>query len=230
MKINGYGWARGLAIGVLALVLQACGRAQFVPQDGDIVFCVGGTSAMSEAIVDATQGATQYDHVALFAYVDGAPAVIEAAPKHGVVVTPWAEFLADATPVNGRPGIVVMRLLSPDGPDRPRPDISEAVAVDAATIVNRARTFLGQPYDWSYLPDNGKLYCSELIYECYRRTDGQPVFSAQPMRFRDADGNLPQFWVDLFAKLGETVPEGVPGTNPNDLSQDPQLVQVHRYF
>lgn len=50
------------------------------------------------------------------------------------------------------------------------------------------------------------------------------------MRFRDADGNLPQFWVDLFAKLGETVPEGVPGTNPNDLSQDPQLVQVHRYF
>lgn len=217
MKINGYGWARGLAIGVLALVLQACGRAQFVPQDGDIVFCVGGTSAMSEAIVDATQGATQYDHVALFAYVDGAPAVIEAAPKHGVVVTPWAEFLADATSVNGQPGIVVMRL---------KPEI----LTDMTSVLARARTYLGQSYDWSYLSDNDKLYCSELIYECYRQGNGEPIFIAAPMSFRDAEGQMPAFWVELFAKLGETVPEGVPGTNPNDLSRDEQLVEVHRYF
>lgn len=50
------------------------------------------------------------------------------------------------------------------------------------------------------------------------------------MSFRDAEGQMPAFWVELFAKLGETVPEGVPGTNPNDLSRDEQLVEVHRYF
>lgn len=204
----------------LILGLQACGRAEFLPQDGDLVFCVGGTSAMSEAIVDATevgQVSFQYDHVALFAQVDGEPSVIEASPKHGVVVTSWDEFLADATPVNGRPGIVVMRL---------KPEI----LTDMASVLARARTYLGQSYDWSYLPDNDKLYCSELIYECYRQGNGEPIFIAAPMSFRDAEGQMPAFWVELFSKLGETVPEGVPGTNPNDLSRDEQLVEVHRYF
>ena len=204
----------------LTLGLQACGRAEFLPQDGDLVFCVGGTSAMSEAIVDATevgQVSFQYDHVALFAQVDGEPSVIEASHKHGVVVTPWTDFLAAATSVNGQPGIVVMRV---------KPEI----LTDIASVLARARTYLGQSYDWSYLPDNDKLYCSELIYECYRQGNGEPIFIAAPMSFRDTEGQMPAFWVELFAKLGETVPEGVPGTNPNDLSRDEQLVEVHRYF
>lgn len=175
---------------------------------------------MSEAIVNATevgQVSFQYDHVALFAQVDGEPSVIEASPKYGVVVTPWTDFLAAATLVNGQPGIVVMRL---------KPEI----LTDMTSVLARARTYLGQSYDWSYLPDNDKLYCSELIYECYRQGNGEPIFIATPMSFRDAEGQMPAFWVELFAKLGETVPEGVPGTNPNDLSRDEQLVEVHRYF
>ena len=70
------------------------------------------------------------------------------------------------------------------------------------------------------------MYCSELIYESYRDFDGNRIFQARPMNFRDPDGNLPTFWEELFAKLNMEVPEGVEGTNPNDLSKDPRLQDI----
>lgn len=33
-----------------------------------------------------------------------------------------------------------------------------------------------------------------------------------------------------FARLGEPVPEGLPGTNPNDMAREEILEEVHRYF
>ena len=41
---------------------------------------------------------------------------------------------------------------------------------------------------------------------------------------------MPEFWEELFAGLGKEVPEGEPGTNPNDMSMEPVLTLVHRYF
>ena len=78
--------------------------------------------------------------------------------------------------------------------------------------------------------DNGQLYCSELVWESYLAPDGSRLFPARPMNFRAADGTMPQFWVDLFAKLGEEIPEGIPGTNPNDMAHDPQLKEIARYY
>ena len=99
-----------------------------------------------------------------------------------------------------------------------------------AAAVRRARCLLGVPYDYSYRPGREKLYCSELVWESYRAEDGTPLFTARPMNFRAADGTLPQFWADLFDRLGEPVPEGLPGTNPNDMAQEELLEEVHRYF
>ncbi len=50
------------------------------------------------------------------------------------------------------------------------------------------------------------------------------------MNFRAADGSMPPFWNELFAKLGEEIPEGLPGTNPNDMSRDTLLTEVFRWF
>lgn len=74
------------------------------------------------------------------------------------------------------------------------------------------------------------MYCSELVYESFLRRDGSHLFTAIPMNFRDKDGNMPEFWTGLFAGLGRDVPEGEPGTNPNDMSRDPALQLVFRYF
>ena len=45
------------------------------------------------------------------------------------------------------------------------------------------------------------------------------------MNFRAADGSL-----ELFAGLGEEIPQDIPGTNPNDMARDPQLKEVARYY
>ena len=141
--------------------------------------------------------------------------IIEASPEAGVRVCPIDTLLEHAPKINGRPGVMVKRL-EIDFP------VEQAIA--------RAKSYLGQPYDWTYLPDNGKLYCSELIYDSFLDVDGKHIFHAQPMNFRASDGTMPQFWIDLFEELKQEVPEGVPGTNPNDLSRDERLLEVYRYF
>ncbi len=97
------------------------------------------------------------------------------------------------------------------------------------SVLARARSFIGQPYDNAFLPDNGALYCSELVYEVFLddcSDKGKHLIEAKPMNWRDKEGNLPQYWQEHFKKLGMPVPEGVPGTNPTDLSRSPQLHRV----
>lgn len=190
---------------MLLVVLQACA---WIPQQGDLVFCVAGGSEMSQAIVGATASvdSLQFDHVAVFAGNRCNQFVVEASPSKGVVCTPWAEFKERSAG-----GIVVKRL----DVKYPRKD-----------AVGRVAAHIGQLYDWSYMPDNGKTYCSELVEESYLYADGSRIFEAKPMRFRAADGTMPQFWTDLFCRIGEPVPEGVPGTNPNDMARCPQLRTV----
>ena len=198
-------------------ILCSCRQGEFTPQEGDLLFCVSDTSALSQAITAATQreGDIQYDHVALYAEVDGVPSVIEATARKGVRVTDWEHFITKTPKVNGKPGVDVMR-------------IKEDIDIQAA--IDRALSFKGQAYDWAFLPSNGKMYCSELIYESFRREDGTPLFSLNPMSFRDKDGNIPTFWVEIFKQLGTEIPDGQPGTNPNTMAAEPVLSLVHRYF
>ena len=43
---------------------------------------------------------------------------------------------------------------------------------------------------------------------------------------KNENGEYPEYWVDLFTRLGTDVPQGVPGTNPQDLSSSPLLHAV----
>ena len=62
------------------------------------------------------------------------------------------------------------------------------------------------------------------------RPGRQQTIPARPMNFLAADGSLPRFWAELFAGLGEEIPQDIPGTNPNDMARDPQLKEVARYY
>lgn len=187
-------------------------------QTGDLLFEVAGDTPMSEAIALSTaeREELQFDHVAMvFTDGSGNTCVIEASPKEGVRAVPLETFLDEAVKIDGKPGVVAMRL---------------CVDFPAEKAVADATERIGQPYDWHYLPDNGMTYCSELIYDCYLYEDGSHIFEAKPMNFRDKDGNMPQFWTELYGRLGQAVPEGVEGTNPQDLSKDPKLTEICRYF
>ncbi len=205
-----------LCLGIVTF-LSGCNSSGFIPQEGDLLFQIEGTSDFSAAITDAT---AQYDslkfaHVAIVALDSGKPYIIEASSEHGVTRTEWEDFLTGSRYINGNPGVVVMRI-NTDFP--------------AEKAISRAKSHIGEEYDWSYRPDNGKMYCSELVYDCFLDHQGEHLFTASPMNFRNEDGEIPAFWAALFENLGETIPEGVPGTNPNDMAKSHILTEVYRYF
>jgi len=204
-----------LYIGILAGA--ACTQQREQLRSGDLLFQVGRESVMGGAIKAATGNdcELQFTHVGIAVIGDRADSVLEATSDGGVRMTALQEFLNKSARPDGRPLVVAKRLKDTAG---------------VAAAIARARTFLGQPYDYSFRPDNGKLYCSELVWESYLAPDGSRIFPARPMNFRAADGSMPPFWSELFAKLGEEIPENVPGTNPNDMARDTALTEVFRWF
>ena len=204
-----------LYIGILAGA--ACTQQREQLRTGDLLFQAGSESAMSSAIAAATgrDEALKFTHVGIAVIGDRADSVLEATSNGGVRMTALDEFLVKSARTKGRPLVIAKRLKDTTG---------------VAASVCRARCFMGQPYDYSYRPDNGRMYCSELVWESYLAPDGRHIFPARPMNFRAADGSMPRFWTELFGRLGEEIPEGVPGTNPNDMARDSALTEICRWF
>ena len=199
------------------MLLAACG-GEYAPRTGDLLFQLTAAEGMTDAIVAATErgGAVTFSHVGIVEATAGGAFVVEAVDT-SVRRTPLGEFLARSARRGGRPIAAVGRVRGAD-----------STVVQRA--LRRAHERLGLPYDDEFLPANGKLYCSELVWESYRTPDGRRRFPARPMNFRAADGSMPAFWTELFERLGEAIPEGEPGTNPNDMAHDPQLYEVGRWF
>lgn len=176
-------------------------------QSGDLLFVSSKwyESDMEQAIKASTG---QYSHMALVE-VDslGVVWVIEATPGDGVKRKTFNRFKID-NHLEMFGSFDIYRF---------------TIHFDTAAVIAHAKSHLGQPYDDAFLPNNGALYCSELIYECFLDAAGKHLFEAKPMNWRDKDGNLPEYWEKHFEELGIPVPEGVPGTNPTDLSRSPLL-------
>lgn len=210
-----------LSFAIIALtVLAACNFHHEKPQPlqtGDLLFQVGRNSKMNEAIASSTSGTaaidTTFTHVGILLIEGDSTSVLEAADG-GVKITPIADFINKSLLIDGKPMLVAKR-------------VADSSIIPEAIL--RAKSFIGQPYDYYYLPDNGKMYCSELVFDSYLDINGKPVFSSKPMNFRAADGTMPQFWTDLFNQLDMEVPEGIQGTNPMDMSRDNILTTVMRW-
>lgn len=168
---------------------------------GDLLFCSRQRSNMEKAIGSSTG---EYTHVAIVE-VDstGRVWIIEASSSEGVQRIPYYDWIYR--------DFSAFRLTMP---------------FDTAAVIARAKSFIGQPYDDSFLPDNGSLYCSELVYEAFLDSSGKHLFENQPMNFRDKNGKMPRYWKRHFRKLGIPIPEGVPGTNPTDMAKSKLLNQV----
>ena len=203
------------------LLLIGCTPAPEKIQTGDLVF-VGipadyslSSDSMDGAITAATGSDTGLNliHTAILDIdEEGRAWIIDATIKRGVDRHPLDTFLRDFTLKDGSyPVFLVLRLKD----DR-----------FAADYVANARQQLGLPYDQAFLPDNKALYCTELVYESYRTPDGEPLFHSAPMNFKNADGEFPVYWQQLFALLGQPIPQDIPGTNPQAMALEPALRPV----
>ena len=184
---------------------------------GDLLFQTTPDSPMAAAIHAATdkKDVENFSHAAIFVRATPADSVLEATTEGGVRMVAFKDFVARSAKINGKPYLVAMRLRDTAG---------------VTASVQRAKTRIGAAYDYAFRADNGKFYCSELIWAHYFRPDSLRIFAAQPMNFRATDGTMPRYWVELYERLGEAIPEGEPGTNPNDMARDKALREVWRWF
>lgn len=187
---------------------------------GDLLFVVNGQGNNITDVTDGVDG-LGIDHIAVFS--DGN--VIEAIPEYGVVENPLDSFLVR---LSDRESVLVGRI----------------EGVDVEESVANARKFLGRPYDDIFMPSDSAIYCSELVQKSFVFKDGLKerdqnvkevdskatgsgtkhfVFGTIPMSFHDSTGNVTEFWTKFYSARGLAVPEGEPGTNPGQLSRDPNV-------
>lgn len=145
----------------------------------------------ANAITDVTPG--MIDHVAIVLTIDS---VIEAV-GNGVKTTPLDSL-------RQQKGYYL---------------IGRVKGISRRQSAENARRYLGRRYDHLFLPDNEEIYCSELVMLALVDKNGQPVFAPIPMSFHDASGRITDYWQQFYARRGLDVPEGLPGSNPGELSQ-----------
>ncbi|MDR1680389.1 MAG: hypothetical protein LBS12_01195 [Prevotellaceae bacterium] len=196
-----------LYLALYALLLSGCGREKDEWQAGDLLFQSLRSelgSAIEEVTTDA--GETAFSHVGmLVADSCGRWQVIEATGSR-VCLTPVDSFL--------QRGVTT---------------VAARVRVEYRSLLPAAIAFamrqLGTPYDDAYLYNNGKYYCSELIYDAFLFANhGRPFFPLEPMTFKSpVTGTFPDEWIRHYDALGIPVPEGEPGCNPGGLARSEKL-------
>lgn len=194
---------------LLILQLNSISFAQQTYSNGDLLFQDLDCGPLCDAIEAVTEGANgkDYSHVGLIYRMLDTIYVIEALGK-GVQLTPLHTFLSRST----KP-VLHARLI-----DKYQHLIPSAIEYCLQQI--------GTPYDEAFIFNNGKYYCSELIYDAFRQANHYAeVFELQSMTFKMAGTDqFDPVWIDYYKKLDIPVPQGEPGINPGGMSRSEKLI------
>lgn len=127
--------------------------------------------------------------------------VLEAIPAE-VTTTRIDSFLNNSLDSLSNPKVIVGRL-----------------KVEYRYLIKDAIRFLngkiGVKYDDEFLLNNEKYYCSELIYEAFKKED---IFELAPMNFMKKENKIMPIWQNYYDKLNMKVPQGELGINPGLMS------------
>lgn len=191
----------------------------FKLQTGDLIFqesCKGNSDNTIKEVTSSIEG-YRFTHVGMV-YIDDRDSiyVIEAThPK--VAVTPLNEYLYPQDK-NCYPTSVVGRL-------------KQEYQKYIPQAIQEGLKLVGKDYDYGYVLNNDKYYCSELIYDILlKANNNQPVFELNTMTFKSPEtGEFTQGWIDYFQKLNMAIPEGEPGINPGAMSRSDVIDILYRY-
>lgn len=199
---------------------QAQSWKDFKYQTGDLLFQDLDCGDLCDAIEAVTPALDKkhFSHMGLVYIVGDSSYVIEAIGKD-VHLTSLNNFLLRQTDINGNPKVVVGRL-----------------KLAFQKLNSRALGFalkqIGKPYDSDFIYDNGKYYCSELIYDAYQEANnGLPFFNLYPMTFKDpATGKTFPAWKEYYKKIGKKIPEGKRGCNPGSIAISDNVLIVSSFY
>lgn len=195
------------------VLLAACNTGNTTDtkfQAGDILLQDLDCGDACNAIESVTEGANGWDfsHCGIVIEKDGQLWVVEA---YGAVQAVLLDtFLVRNVDSLGKPKVLI---------GRPK---DRALAKESA---NLATDYLGKDYDNAFTLDDDKYYCSELVYECFKKANGgKDYFPLNVMTFKTpgTDSIMP-FWVEYYKQLNQPVPEGDMGINPGAISRSSKL-------
>jgi len=218
-----------LTIAFLSILISSCNNnkdkkindktvSSFSLQKGDLLFQANVVSEKVKAIQGAGEGykGLKFSHVGILDINYKDTLVIEATTG-GVRCVKLEKFFEDSEYINGKPFVYVGRL---------KPQYSDIIPYS----IERAKEKIGLPYDSVFLPNNNAYYCTELVHDCYLDKENKPIFESKPMSFKDRTDKFYDVWVKFYSKVGIPVPEGVEGTNPNDMSNSKSINIVYSYI
>ena len=181
--------------------------------NGDIIFQDLDCGELCDAIEQVTQGinGAKLSHVGIV-MIDSLHQTFVIEAYGNVKKTPITAFLNRVKTADGKPKVLVGRL---------KP-VFQTLADKA---VQAAQSSVGMPYDDAFLPDNQKYYCSELIYDCFKKANNDSAFfNLQPMTFKDPTTHqYLKTWVDYYYKMNLPIPENVAGINPGVISRSNKI-------
>lgn len=215
---------RKLCFFVILLLNTCYANAQawkdFDYQTGDILFQDLDCGPLCDAIETVTPAwnGKHFSHAGIVYREGDAVFVIEAIGRdvHGTAIE---DFLQRQRDENGNPKVVVGRL------QQKYRKLNEA-AVNFALAQNSVL------YDDAFIYDNGKYYCTELLYDAYKTANGgKAFFKLKPMTYKDPANNKTfPAWTTYYADLGVKIPEGEPGCNPGSVATDKKIDIIKSFY
>lgn len=193
----------------IQLILLVSCSSNFELQEGDFLFQDLDSSPLCDAIELVTPGYknANLSHIGFIIKDNNSLKVIEASPP-AVKITNLEDFFQQSNK------IIVGRLKQ-----------------DYKNSLDDAIKFMKQKinieYDEFFILDNERYYCSELIYEAFKK---HQIFTLQPMTFMNpSTGDTLQAWKDYYDNVEMEIPEGQLGINPGIMSLSNKIDIVHVY-
>jgi len=199
-----------------SIILSSCLQKQkFELQEGDLLFQDLDSSPLCDAIELVTSGYkdANFSHIGLVVLDNDTLKVLEAIPPK-VVLTNMKSFFNRSYDIEGKSKIIAGRL-----------KVEFQHTIKDAIIY--AKSKMGIKYDEVFLMNNNSYYCSELIFEAFKKDS---IFRLKPMTFLDPETNdTLTVWKNYYSKLGFKIPQNEPGINPGIMSLSEKIEIIYFY-
>lgn len=166
-----------------------------------------------DSAINTTTSSTGYSHVGLIHKNDyDSFNILHSSPKTGVISEPLEWYLKN---LSSNQYIDIYEFINLSNEDK-----NDAIKMGLS--------FIGKPYNHSFYSQDDGFYCSELIYEIFKKHD---IFESIPMNFDNPDtGEVHKYWEEYFLKLNKKVPHQEQGSNPNDMSFSPHINKIETVY
>lgn len=206
-----------LALAIIIPNFNCSNKKGVLLKNGDLLFQDLDSSPLCDAIEKVTNGFNNLDfsHVGMIVIIDNKKFVLEAF-TNGVDTINLDTFLNRSLNEKSKPKVIVGRLKN---------EYSKLIP----NAIQQGMSLIGKKYDEEFQINNGKFYCSELIYDIFLKSNNnKSFFDLKPMTYKYNGETLP-IWTEYFKNLNISIPENQPGINPGGISLSKKLDIIYNY-